>query len=51
MVQVFPYRVIEIKGPTKDNVSAVNVHRLKHFLEMPCERDVECLLLNDPLSF
>lgn len=41
---------IEIKGPIKDHVFKVNEHRLKQFLEMPSEKDVERLLLHEPPS-
>ena len=49
IVRVFPHGAIEIKDPTNDQVYK-NVHRLKHFLEMPSEEDAECLFLHIPLS-
>jgi len=48
---VFSHRTIEIRDPTKDHAFKVNGHKLKHFLEKPSERDVECLFLYDPPSF
>jgi len=50
IVRVFPYGAVEIKDPNNDQVYKVNGHRLKHFLEMPSEEDVECLFLHIPLS-
>jgi len=50
IVRVFPYGAVEIKDPTNDQVYKVNGHRLKHFLKIPSEEDVECLFLHIPLS-
>jgi len=37
--------------PIKDHAFKIHGHRLKHFLEMPSEEDVECLLFHEPPSF
>jgi len=50
IVKVCSHGAIEIKDPTNDQVYKVSGHRLKHFLEMPSKKDVECLFLYIPLS-
>ena len=50
IVRVCSHGAIEIKDPTNDQVYKVNGHRLKHFLEMPSEEDVECLFFHISLS-
>ena len=45
---MFPHGAVEIRDPTNDQVFKVNGHRLKPFLEMPREEDVECLSLHVP---
>jgi len=51
VVKMFPRGVIKIKDPTKDYVLKVNGHRLKYFLKMQREGEVECLFLYDPPLF
>ena len=46
VVKVFPNVALEIKEPTKDHKFKVNGHRMKSFLEMPSEKNMECLLLH-----
>lgn len=48
VVRVFPHGAVEIRDPTNDQLLKVNGHRLKHFLELPSEGDVECLSLYVP---
>ena len=50
IVKVFPHGAVEIKDPTNDGVFKVNGHRLKPFLEMLSEKDVEYLFLYVPPS-
>jgi len=45
--QLFSYGAIETKDTTKNIIFKVNGQRLKHFLEMPNEEDVECLLIHE----
>ena len=51
VVRAFPHGAVEIRDPTNDHVFKVNGHRLKHFLELPSEGDVECLSLYVPPPF
>jgi len=48
--KVFPYGAVEMKNSTNNHVFKVNGHRLKPFLKMPSEEDVECLFLLVPPS-
>jgi len=48
VVRAFPHGAVEIRDPTNDQVFKVNGYRLKHFLEIPREEDVECLSLHVP---
>ena len=50
IVKVLPHGAVEIRDPTNYNAFKVNGQRLKPFLEMPYEEDVECLFLHVPPS-
>ena len=45
--RVFPYGAVEIKDPKSGAKFKVNGQRLKQFLKLPNEEDVECLILHE----
>ena len=47
-VKVFSHVAIKIRDRTKDQTFTVNRHRLKHFLQMLSEGDVECHVRHEP---
>ena len=47
VTHVFPYSVVEIQDRATSGKQKVNGQRLKQFLKLSIEEDVECLILHD----
>ena len=47
---VFPYGVVETADPDTREKFKVNDQRLKKFSELPSAKDMDCLVLREPVS-